>query len=235
MLVYMIPSLLIIISLLLISILAWGSFNICAGLYIRAHCRANTSKKKLALTFDDGPHATITPKVLDMLKAHHIKAGFFLIGENIEQNEEIARQISEEGHILGSHSYSHANNFGFWGSRKITADLRKNESLIERISGKKTRLFRPPFGVTNPNIAKAARLLEYSVIGWSIRSLDTVNKSNNRIINRVVKRLKPGGVILFHDNHERIIPILEEVIKKATDEGYEFVSPDVLLNIKAYR
>jgi peptidoglycan/xylan/chitin deacetylase (PgdA/CDA1 family) len=235
MLAYMIPSLLILSGTILLVLLAWGSFCVCSGLYIKTYCRGNTSEKKLALTFDDGPHATITLEVLDILKAHHIKAGFFLIGENIERNEDIVRRIPQEGHILGNHSYSHSNYFGFRGTKCVTADLRKNEALIEGISGKKPGLFRPPFGVTNPNIARAARLLDYRVVGWDIRSLDTVSRHNDRTIKRVIKRLKPGAMILFHDNHERIVPILEGVIKKAIEEEYEFVSPDVLLNLKAYK
>jgi len=174
-------------------------------------------------------------KSLDILKTHNIKAGFFLIGQNIEKNREIVIRTLGEGHIVGSHSWSHRRSFGFRSSRKVLEDLRKNELLIENTCGKKVNLFRPPFGVTNPNIAKAARLLDYTVIGWSIRSLDTIGNSNEKTIRRVIRRLKPGSVILFHDNHEGIAPILEAVITKAVEEGYEFVSPEVLLNIKAYK
>jgi len=173
--------------------------------------------------------------VLDILKENNISAGFFLIGQQAEKNEDIVRRISQEGHLIGNHSYTHAKHFGFWGTKKLVADLRTNEGLIERISGKKVNLFRPPFGVTNPNIAKAARLLGYTVVGWSIRSLDSMGGRKEKIIKRVSKRLKPGRVILFHDNHEAIISILKEVIRIAKAEGYTFISPDELLNIKAYK
>jgi len=235
MLVYLIPALLTISGLVLIILLAWGSFHICSGLYIKAICRSNSNQKKITLTFDDGPHSQFTPAVLDLLKENNISAGFFLIGQQAEKNEDIVKRISEEGHLIGNHSYSHAKYFGFWGKNRLVADLRKNEALIERISGKKVNLFRPPYGVTNPNIAKAAQLLEYTVVGWSIRSLDSMGKQKEKIIKRVSKRLKPGSVILFHDNHKTILPVLKEVISIAKTEGYTFVSPDELLNIKAYK
>jgi peptidoglycan/xylan/chitin deacetylase (PgdA/CDA1 family) len=218
-----------------IAVLLAGSFYICSGLYIQALCSGNADTKKVSITFDDGPDKIITPRVLDLLKQYDIKAGFFLVGENIVGNEEIVNRMINEGHIIGNHSYSHKKYFGFLSTRKVKDDLQKNETLIERVTGKKVTLFRPPFGVSNPNIARAARLLDYTVLGWSIRSFDTVCRNNDKTIKRVFMRLKPGGVILFHDNHERIIPILEEVINRTMEDGYDFVSPDVLLNLKTYR
>lgn len=235
MLAHQVPALLLMFASVVILVLAWGSFRICSGIYVKALCRAKTNKKILAITFDDGPHPVYTPMVLDLLKANKIKAGFFLLGSNISENRELVKRIFDEGHLIGNHSFAHTNNYGFLGTKKVVADLTKNETLIADIIGHKTGLFRPPFGVNNPNIAKAARLLDYTVIGWSIRSLDTVSKKPETTIKRILRRLKPGRVILLHDKHERIIPILEAVIQKATESGYEFVSPDKLLNINAYK
>jgi peptidoglycan/xylan/chitin deacetylase (PgdA/CDA1 family) len=117
----------------------------------------------------------------------------------------------------------------------VINELKQNEDLIHSISGKKVRLFRPPFGVTNPNIAAAARLLEYKVIGWSIRSLDTMGKPDGKIIKRVVSRFKPGSLILLHDTHAGTANILTEVIKQAKEDGYTFVRPDELFNLEAYK
>jgi len=227
--------LILLLILVNIAVLLAGSFYICSGLYMQALCSGNTDAKKVSITFDDGPDRIITPRVLDLLKQHNIKAGFFLMGKNIAGNEEIVKRMINEGHIIGNHSYSHANFFGFFSAGKVKDELQKNETLIDKVTGKRVALFRPPFGLSNPNIARAARLLDYTVVGWSIRSLDTVSSNNDKTIKRVFRRLKPGGVILFHDNHERIIPILEEVINRTMEDGYDFVSPDVLLNVKAYR
>lgn len=215
-----------------IAMLLAGSFSICSGLYIKAYCTGNTAKKQITFTFDDGPHPEFTPLVLDFLKTHKIKATFFLIGKNIEGNEALLLRMKNEGHIIGNHSFSHVNHFGFKGTNAVTEDLDKSAQIIERSIGKKPILFRPPFGVTNPNIARAARILQYTVVGWSIRSLDTLGKPADKTINRVSKRLKPGSVILFHDNHERIIPILEGIMKKVEGEGYEVMALEELLNIK---
>jgi peptidoglycan/xylan/chitin deacetylase (PgdA/CDA1 family) len=209
-----------------------GSFCICCGLYIQSLCSGNKSAKNIALSFDDGPHPEYTPRVLALLKEHEIKACFFLIGKNIEGNESIVKQIIEDGHSIGSHSYSHVNHFGFFSTKKLLGDLQKNEQILENISGKKVKLFRPPFGVTNPNIASAARFLDYTVIGWSIRSFDTRVTDPIKTIKRISKRLKAGKLILLHDNHERIIPILEGVIKEADSKGYSIVSVETLLGLK---
>ncbi len=227
--------LILLLILVDIVVLLAGSFCVCSGLYIQALCSGRADTKKVSITFDDGPDKIITPRVLDLLKRYDIKACFFLVGKNIEGNEEILKRMINEGHIIGNHSYSHKKYFGFLGTGKVKEDLLKNEELIERVTGKRVAFFRPPFGVSNPNIARAARLFDYTVLGWSIRSFDTVSRNNDKTIKRVFRRLKPGGMILFHDNHECIIPILEEVINRTMEDGYDFVSPDVLLNVKAYR
>ena len=218
-----------------IAILVVGSYDICFGLYIRTYCKAKTKKKVLALSFDDGPHHEFTPVVLDILKEYNISAGFFLVGEMIQKEPALLEKIHSEGHIIGNHSFSHTKKFTIRKTKAVTDDLRQNEELIHRIIGKKVRFFRPPFGVTNPNIAAAARFLEYKVIGWSIRSLDTMGKTDKKIIKRVSAQFKPGRIILFHDNHPGIASILKEVIRKAKEEGYTFVSPDKLLNLNAYK
>jgi peptidoglycan/xylan/chitin deacetylase (PgdA/CDA1 family) len=227
--------LILLLILVNIIVLLAGSFCVCSGLYIQALCSGSADTKKVSITFDDGPDKIITPQVLDLLKQHDIKAGFFLVGKNIEGNEEIVKRMINEGHIIGNHSYSHKKYFGFLGTGKVKEDLQKNEALIERVTGKRVAFFRPPFGVSNPNIARAARLLDYTVLGWSIRSFDTVSRNNDKTIKRVFRRLKPGGMILFHDNNERILPILKTLIEKISLSGYEIVSPEELLNIKAYK
>lgn len=217
-----------------IAMLFSGSLYVCSGLYIKAYCSAKTEKKQIAITFDDGPDPEFTPLVLDLLKKHHIKAAFFLIGKQIEGNEALLLRMIDEGHIIGNHSFSHVNHFGFKSTKAVTEDLDKSAQIIENTTGKKPTLFRPPFGVSNPNIARAARILQYVVVGWSIRSLDTLGKPADKTIKRVIQRLKPGAVILLHDNHERIVPILEGIMKKVEGEreGYKVVALDKLLNIK---
>lgn len=226
------------VTLLLLINLGWiiaASFLVCSSVYIPVRCSGPNDKNYLALTFDDGPHPVFTPAVLDILKKHEIKAGFFVVGKNIAGNEDLLRRIDEEGHCIGSHSYVHTNNYGFLSAKKIIADLQKNEKAIEVVTGKKILMFRPPFGVTNPNIARAVRYLKYTAVGWNIRSLDTVIKDPGKVSARISGKLGAGSIILLHDSHERIVPILEKVILDAHEKGFNFVSPDRLLNIKTYR
>lgn len=227
--------LLIALFLLYVSALAGGALFIDSGLYLTAYCSAKSGKPEIALTFDDGPHSAQTLLVLDILKKHNIKAGFFVIGKNIEGNEHILKRIFDEGHIIGNHSFSHRNTFGFMPTRAVIRDLQKNEDLIKDITGKECALFRPPMGISNPHIAKAVRSLNYKVVGWNIRSFDTLHKNPEKTIRRVEKRLQPGGLILLHDNRENIVPVLEGVIRAAVKNGYTFVSPDTLLELKAYK
>jgi peptidoglycan/xylan/chitin deacetylase (PgdA/CDA1 family) len=212
-----------------------ASYDICFGLYIRTYCRAKTKKKLLALSFDDGPHPEFTPAVLDILRENDIKSGFFLIGEMIQKEPGLLERIDKEGHIIGNHSYTHTTKFTIRKTKAVINELKQNEDLIHGISGKKVRFFRPPFGVTNPNIAAAARFLDYKVIGWNIRSLDTMGKPDEKVIKRVVSRFKPGSLILLHDTHAGIANILTEVIRQAKEDGYTFVRPDELLNLEAYK
>lgn len=218
-----------------IAIMVVGSYDICFGLYIKAYCKAKTKKKLLALSFDDGPHPEYTPEVLEILKKHNIKAGFFLVGEMIKKEPGLAGRINADDHIIGNHSYTHTKKFTIRKTKAVIDELKQNEELIKEITGKKTGFFRPPFGVTNPNIAYAARFLKYKVIGWSIRSLDTMGKPDEKIIKRVVTRFKPGSLILLHDTHEGIGNILEGIIGEAKKHGYTFVRPDELLNLEAYK
>ena len=226
------------VTLLLLINLGWiiaASFHVCSNIYLNVHCSGPSAGNRLALTFDDGPHPVHTPAVLDILKKYDIKAGFFVIGKYAEIAEDLLRRIDTEGHCIGNHSYIHTNNYGFLSTKKLIADLSSNEKTIEEITGRKMRLFRPPFGVTNPNIARAVWSLRYTAVGWTIRSLDTMIKDPERVAERVNGKLRAGSIILLHDSHRRIVPALEKIIVSAREKGYTFVSPDELLNIKAYR
>ena len=193
-----------------ISILFIGSKNICSQFYIKVKC-SDEDKSKVHLTFDDGPNPEISPKILDILKKHEQKATFFCKGKNIKKYPELARQIINQGHTIGNHSYSHSYYFDFFGTEKVISELEKTNKLIKDITGEDCKIFRPPYGVTNPNIAKAVKKLDLQVIGWQIRSLDTV-KNKNHILKRL-KKAKPGDIILLHDTKKHTPEILDEFLR----------------------
>jgi len=216
------------VFLLLLAFYVYASFDLSFGVYLRAFCRKPAEEKFVALTFDDGPHPEHTPRVLDILKQYDVQATFFLIGGRIAGNEELVKQIHAEGHQTGNHSFSHTNTFPFHSAKRMAADMLQCGQAICQITGCEPEWFRPPFGVTNPNVAKAVKIRNYKVAGWSIRSLDTVRSDKEKVIRRIVSRLRPGAVILLHDHLPDTHYILEQIIRQAKEKGYNFVTVEQL-------
>lgn len=211
----------------------WASAYIGSNVYVKAICSLKTEDRLLALTFDDGPHGMNTPLVLDVLKRYSVRATFFVIGKNIESNIDIIRRIVDEGHTIGNHTYSHSFGLPFYSTGKVASELEKCNRLIGDVTGKECTLFRPPFGVTNPNIGRAVRKMRMRTIGWSIRSFDTVSSRNRKdVAAGVIRKLHPGGIILLHDRCEDAANLLEEIIIYGVDNGYRFVSVDEFMENK---
>ena len=197
-----------------------GAYFIGLNFHLTSINHLNTSDKKVLLTFDDGPHAN-TIKVLEVLKKYDVKAVFFIIGKNIQANEAILKQIVADGHQIGNHSFSHHNFIDLWSTKKVTEDFASCQKLIEQYQPN-TKLFRPPYGVTNPNIAKALKQLNLQSIGWNVRSYDTSIKDVEKIKQRVLAQLKPGAIILLHDRLDFMPELLEALIPAIKENGYEF-------------
>lgn len=221
--------------LLYLILVSFGVVKLSASFFLPVLYKGNTTSKLIALTFDDGPNKDVTPKVLNLLKKHNINATFFCIGSRMPGNETLIQKIHQSGHIIGNHTYSHANTFDFFSTSKVKKELEETEQLMISITGKQMQLFRPPFGITNPNIAKAVSLLDYKTIGWSIRTFDTVSDNKKRILKKVNNQLQNGSVILLHDVNEYVLDILEEIILLAKSRGYGFVTIDKMFSIKAYK
>lgn len=192
------------------------------------------SENYISITFDDGPNPEFTPKVLSLLKKFDAKATFFLIGKNAEKHPEIVRQIIAEGHSIGNHSYSHSKNFGFFSSEKITDELIKTNSILKEITQKECKMFRPPFGVTNPNIKKALKNTGHLSIGWSKRSLDTTKLSEEKIFKRITTNLKKGDIVLLHDSSAKTLVVLEQLLLFLQPHKLQSVSVHRLLEIEPY-
>lgn len=224
--------LVILLFLLWVILTTIGSFNILWNYFLTAKNSNKNSKENIvSLTFDDGVNPEITPKVLDLLKKYNTKATFFCIGKNIEKYPKLAQRIVAEGHSIGNHTYNHSNKWGFLSTEKVLEEIKKNNEIIEQITGKQTKLFRPPFGVTNPHIAKATKQLNCEVIGWNVRSLDTVIKNEEKILNRITKKVKKGDVILLHDNSEKTVVVLEQLLYFLEKKKLKSVTIEALFNI----
>ena len=210
------------------------SFFIRSGYHMQAYCNLKTAEKIVSLTFDDGPDKTFTPILLNVLKELEISATFFCIGHKIPGNEDLLKRIISEGHLIGTHSYSHSNWFDFYLPRYLKRDILEGISIIDKTTGKKPRLFRPPYGVINPAIKSALRGTGLHVIGFSNRAWDTSSRNKEIIISRILKNLKPGDIILLHDTIPETIESVKPLAERIKQAGYRIVSLDKLLDIPAY-
>lgn len=216
------------------ALIIYGSLSIQSNFHAQAYCYANTSEKEIALSFDDGPNPEFTPQVLSLLAQYDASAMFFVIGKNIHGNENLLKQIDSAGHSIGNHSYTHSFFVDFKSFEGFKNELNRTAESVYKIIGKRMNLFRPPYGVTTPNLAKASKELNYSIIGWSIRSFDTTAVSAQIINRRVQSQIKPGAIILFHDSSDKTIEILKQTLNFAKENGYKIVSVERLLKINAY-
>ena len=219
--------------LFFLSILFLACINLSWNFFILTICKAQTNEKVVSLSFDDGP-ATYTNHILDTLKLFNVPATFFCIGKNIAGNEQTLIKINEEGHLVGNHSYSHHFWFDMFSSGKMLADIRQMDNEVIKITGLKPLLFRPPYGVINPNLTQAINKGKYTPIGWSIRSFDTRIKDEQKLLSRILAKVKPGDIILLHDSMEITATILPQLIQQLMSKGYKIARLDKMLNINAY-
>ena len=225
----------IILALALTLFLVWASADVGSNIYLKVVCRGGNKERAIALTFDDGPDETMTPKVLDVLKHHGIKATFFLVGAKVDENPDIVRRIVAEGHIVANHTYSHSGLFPLSSGQQVKHELQKCNEAIKRTVGVSPKLFRPPFGVTNPIIGRVVKGLGLQTVGWSIRSLDTVSsESRENVCRRVERRLHPGAILLLHDRCAGADELLEKIIAAAERENYRIERLDSVIKVDAY-
>ncbi|WP_243636400.1 polysaccharide deacetylase family protein [Flavobacterium aquariorum] len=224
----------VLVAFLWFLIIFWGSTFIASNYHVKTFCsNPLETEKKISLTFDDGPNE-MTLLVLDVLRKYNARATFFCIGKNIETHPEILKRTIEEGHTIGNHSFSHSPFFDFYKKNQVIAEIKQTDALIESVLGKKTTLFRPPYGVTNPSIRRALAVTKHKTIGWNIRSLDGVVKKEDFLLDRIIKRIKPGGIVLLHDTSIQTVNVLEQLVSFLQTNNYAIVPLEELLNIKAY-
>lgn len=214
-----------------ISITAWGAFDIRQNYFIKSYSfQSEPNGREIAITFDDGP-TDFTPKILELLDRYNAKATFFCIGKQVEKHPDIFNQIIAKDHEIGNHTFNHSNSTGFFSSKKIIDEIQKTDEEFLKYNIK-TKLYRPPFGITNPNIAKAIKKLNKKSIGWNIRSLDTVLEDESKILKRILPKVKPGSIILLHDTSEKSARVLENLLLNLHHQNYRFVTVSELLRIE---
>ncbi|MDN5865472.1 MAG: polysaccharide deacetylase family protein [Gammaproteobacteria bacterium] len=190
-------------AVILAAVIAIGVANPRSKIFYPTLVRGPRNGNRVALTFDDGPDADITPQVLDILAQTGARATFFVIGRKLAAQPELARRILAEGHELGNHSWEHSRLQNFRGSRFLQRDIKKATEAINQAGQTGKPPYRPPVGLKSPNLAHAARQLGLrTMVAWSLHSRDTHGDNPDRIARRVLKKIRPGDIILLHDGHD---------------------------------
>jgi peptidoglycan/xylan/chitin deacetylase (PgdA/CDA1 family) len=205
--------------------------------FVKATCRGDSTARRVALTFDDGPDPAATPKLLEVLRRHKIKAAFFPIGTKTRDYPEIIKQIDQEGHILGNHSFRHAWWTNFLISGALDREIRMAQEAIDAAVGKAPAYFRPPMGLTNPHLRRALKKHRLSVVGWDVRPFDTT-ASAEKVIKRVLKKIRNGSIIALHDTGRipaDLVRLTDELVTKIKEREYTFSELEELTGVRAYQ
>lgn len=194
----------------------------------------------MALTFDDGPNEPYTSQILAILNRYHVKATFFMVGKNVEAFPEAAKAVAEAGHAIGNHSYTHPV-LVLKTNAHVRSEITLAQDAIEKATGHKLRLFRPPFGFYDPLTLSQAEKLGYISIKWSVSSKDWKRPGVKKIVSNVMGSVHNGGIILMHDgfmthhggDRSQTVGALPQIIRELQEQGYELVTVPELLNLKA--
>ncbi|WP_164668177.1 polysaccharide deacetylase family protein [Virgibacillus doumboii] len=193
-------------------------------------------KKMVALTFDDGPDDDITPAIVDILSDYNVTGNFFFEGRKVEQHPGIVEKAFEKGNLVLSHGFTHTD-LTTMGKEQILSEIERTEKAIESAIGVKPAIIRTPYGETDERVALIAKNNGYSIVLWSIDTLDWSQKESQNIVNNVVDNIRNGDIILMHSNAGRTATkeALPAIIESLQGRNFEIVGLDEMLNIKAYQ
>jgi peptidoglycan-N-acetylglucosamine deacetylase len=190
---------------------------------------AKIATPQLALTFDDGPHPTLTPRLLDMLAERDLKATFFVIGRNVETYPDIARRIVSEGHEIANHTWSHPA-LSKLPPERVVEELRLTHEKVLEITGCRMTSLRPPYGATNDRVRQTAfDRFGYTTIMWSVDPLDWKYRNTTRVTRALVSGAAPGAVLLAHDIHPTTIAAVPSTLDQLLGRQFQFLTVEQLL------
>jgi peptidoglycan-N-acetylglucosamine deacetylase len=189
----------------------------------------------IAMTFDDGPSAALTPKLLDILAAHHMKATFFVIGENVAQHPEIVARAAREGHEIGNHSWSHPN-LAKMSDDGVRHQLSRTDDAIKSAIGTRPTLLRPPYGsITVREKRWIHGEFGYQIILWDVDPYDWKRPGPAVVRNRILKETRPGSIVLSHDIHPGTIEAMPSTFDELEAKGFKFVTVSELIRMAVPR
>ena len=176
--------------------------------------------KSIAISFDDGPGATTTPQLLQMLKEKNVHATFFVLGENTAQHPEIVKQTAEAGHEIGNHTYDH-QDLATLSAQSITEEVTKTDTEIKKVTGKTPTFVRPPYGSIT---SVGASVIQRPIIEWSVDSEDWKTRNPDLILQKIQATVYDGAIILFHDIYPETIRAVPQVIDYLQEQGYRITT-----------
>ncbi|MCC6608705.1 MAG: polysaccharide deacetylase family protein [Burkholderiales bacterium] len=184
------------------------------------------ARGEVALTFDDGPHPEITPRVLDLLDRAEMKASFFLIGERVRRHGPLAREIVARGHAVENHSHRHAACFACFGVARMRREIGEAQAAIADAAGVAPAFFRAPFGIRSPLLAPALAASGLRCASWTRRGFDTVGRDPGKVLGRLTRRLAAGDVLLLHDGARpsQALAVLPGVLQRMAARGLRSVT-----------
>lgn len=187
----------------------------------------NASKdiRKICLTFDDGPHPYYTEQLLDGLKERGVKATFFVTGEHALLHQDVIRRMSEEGHVIGNHTYSHMQ-LRSSNREAFKEELIQTNEIIEEITGEEVIYVRPPYGSWDKQLEKELNMIP---VLWNVDPLDWCSSDAVCVANKVITKAKDNDIILLHDYYESSVTAALEIVDELRENGFEFVTVEELV------
>lgn len=181
--------------------------------------------KKIAITFDDGPHPYYTQQLLDGLKERDVKATFFVTGEHAQLHPEIIKRMYEEGHLIGNHTYSHIQ-LKESNREEFKEQLIKTNEILSDITGKEVQYVRPPYGTWDKKFETELNMFP---VLWTVDPLDWCSKNADCIVEKIVKKIEENDIILMHDYYDTSVTAALKAIDELLEEGYTFVTVEEIL------
>lgn len=209
----------------------WHSMSPRSQVYGRTFIGVNHGSRQLALTYDDGPSPIWTPRLLEVLAKHEVRATFFMLGEHVERHADVAQAVASAGHVIGNHTFSHRNLI-FSSPARVVEEIQRCRRVLSGVIGEHSNLFRPPFGGRRPDVLKLARAEGFEPVMWSVSSHDWDAKTPEEIERRVSRQVRGGDVILMHDaghvsseaDRSATIRATDSLIAHYKTQGYHFVT-----------
>jgi polysaccharide deacetylase family sporulation protein PdaB len=214
-----------------LELLAQHQAELERGLRYDKLLHGDTSKRQIAITFDDGPHPEYSPQLLAILKKYKAKATFFLVGEKAEQAPDLVRAEVAAGHCVGNHTYHHVNLTKI-PNEDVAAEIKACGDVLRKITGQAPHLFRPPGGDYDKQVAETAEALGYTMVLWTDDPGDYASPGDKVIETRVLDHVSNGGIVLIHDGVQQTVDVLPQILGYLKGKGYEFVTIDEMTGKK---